>query len=250
MEEEFIFKTTSSPLDERDWSAEAIYDDKNDLPKKLDLRGNIPPLRNQGNLGTCAAQTAAAMKEWQENKNINFKSHMSPMFVYNNRINQDNEGMYGRDVMRILKDLGCCKEFTYPYRTTHSIDDKVLEEAANCKIKGYARVHTINTLKRALLKNGPCYISFPVYNNGKRMWIAKRSEKQKGGHAMTVVGYTKEGFIIRNSWGILWGDQGHCVYPYDDWGSHYEIWTTIDDESSQPFDKKWSWRDFIFGCIF
>ena len=63
---EFICKTTPSPLDERDWAAESIYDTSLKLPKKLDLRGDMPFVRNQGSLGTCAAQTAAAMKEWQE----------------------------------------------------------------------------------------------------------------------------------------------------------------------------------------
>ena len=249
--EEFVFKTTSSPLDERDWAAEAIYDTSITVSKKLDLREDLPGIRHQGTLGTCAAQTAAAMKEWQEKKNINMTDHMSPMFVYKNRVNQDSEGMYGRDVMRILKDIGCCREFTYPYRTEDSINDNVLTEAGNCKIKGYAQVHTIDTLKRALLINGPCYIAFPVYNNTAHMWIAKRGEKQKGGHAMTVVGYTKEGFIIRNSWGVFWGIQGYCIYPYSDWGAHYEIWTTIDDKSSKPFEKskKWSWRDLWLGCL-
>ena len=68
---------------------------------------------------------------------------------------------------------------------------------------------------------------------------------------MTVIGYTKEGFIIRNSWGVFWGDKGYCIYPYSDWGAHYEIWTTIDDKSSEPFDgfKKCSWRDLWLGCI-
>ena len=39
------------------------------------------------------------------------------------------------------------------------------------------------------------------------------------------------GFIIRNSWGPYWGDNGYCYYSYQDWGSHWEIWTTIDDKS-------------------
>ena len=87
--EEFVFKTTSSPLDERDWAAESIYDTSILLPKKVDLREDLPGIRHQGTLGTCAAQTAAAMKEWQEKKNINMTDHMSPMFVYKNRVNKD-----------------------------------------------------------------------------------------------------------------------------------------------------------------
>ena len=63
------------------------------------------------------------------------------------------------------------------------------------------------------------------------MWKPNIGEKRKGGHAMTVVGYNKIGFIIRNSWGPYWGDMGYCNYPYSEWGSHWEAWTTIDDKS-------------------
>ena len=38
------------------------------------------------------------------------------------------------------------------------------------------------------------------------MWIPlKPRQAMRGGHAMTVVGYTEDSFIIRNSWGEEWG---------------------------------------------
>ena len=30
----------------------------------------------------------------------------------------------------------------------------------------------------------------------------------RGGHAVALVGYTPDRFIVRNSWGTGWGDQG------------------------------------------
>lgn len=233
----FFFATEPSPKDERDWSAENIYDTTYDLPTKLDLRNNLTMVRNQGNQGTCAAQTAACMKEWQEKKDINFDGYMSPQFIYNNRENQTTSGMYGRDLMRILSKIGVCAETSYPYKKIEkreNIDQKYFDEAKNHLISGYAQVHSIDSLKRALYRNGPCFIAFPVYNNGTSMWKAKEGENMKGGHAMTVVGYDDKGFIIRNSWGVFWGDLGYCHYPYEDWGSHFEIWTTIDANSYEP----------------
>ena len=37
-----------------------------------------------------------------------------------------------------------------------------------------------------------------------------------GGHAIAAVGYDddKEYFIVRNSWGTEWGDNGYCYIPY------------------------------------
>jgi C1A family cysteine protease len=31
---------------------------------------------------------------------------------------------------------------------------------------------------------------------------------EPAGHAVTIVGYTPERFIVRNSWGTNWGDKG------------------------------------------
>lgn len=35
-----------------------------------------------------------------------------------------------------------------------------------------------------------------------------KSETAGGGHAVSLVGYTTDGFIVRNSWGTDWGDGG------------------------------------------
>ena len=223
-----------SPDDSRDWVAESIYLVGYQLPETVDHRNKLQAIRNQGNQGSCAAQTAACMKEWQESQDIGFNNYMSPQFIYNNRTNQDSEGMYGRDVMRILSKIGSCSEESYPYRTIESPEDisaNIIKEASNYKIKSYAQIKTIEGLKKALYINGPCYISFPVYNHSITMWKPRNGDKRQGGHAMTVVGYNEDGFIIRNSWGPYWGDNGYCYYSYQDWGSHWEIWTTIDDKS-------------------
>lgn len=36
-----------------------------------------------------------------------------------------------------------------------------------------------------------------------------------GGHAVTVVGYTPDGFIIKNSWGRAWGMQGYAIVGFE-----------------------------------
>ncbi len=45
----------------------------------------------------------------------------------------------------------------------------------------------------------------PLWNNG----LFNR------GHAVTIVGYNKDGFIIKNSWGVNWADRGYAVISYD-----------------------------------
>jgi len=139
-EMQFKVNVVRSPEDKRDWRAENIYKVKS-VPKIYSCVSKLQPVRDQGLQGTCAAQTAACMKEWQERKDVDFKNYMSPQFVYNNRENQDSEGMYGRDVMNILHHKGICPEKEYKYGLIESpdkIDKKLYETAKNYVISNYA----------------------------------------------------------------------------------------------------------------
>ena len=42
-------------------------------------------------------------------------------------------------------------------------------------------------------------------------------EKLLGGHAVMAVGYddNKGHFVVRNSWGMEWGDNGYFYMPYE-----------------------------------
>ena len=240
----FICKTRLSPIDERDWIAEQIHPNLNEikLPIVLDYRFDQLPIRNQGEQGSCAAHAACVMKEWQELKNIDLNEYMSPQFIYNNRENQDSEGMYGRDLMKIMQKIGSVEEDKYKYgkiENPESIPTSIYNRAKNYRIKGYARIETIEGLKVALKKNGPCYISFPVYNYGKEFWHPKtEDELWWGGHAVAVVAYDTSGFWLKNSWGVKWNGNGYTRYPFEHWGEHWEIFTTIDDTSSIIFDDE------------
>lgn len=226
------FSLCESPSDSRDYIGESIFPEMLKVPRSLDLRSKLPPVRDQGSQGTCAAQSAACMKEYQERLDIGFKKWMSPQFIYNFRSNTDSSGMYLRDVMKILHKRGICPESEYPYGTLDAVCPFVAENAKNHIIKNYASIKSILGLKQALVQNGPCIIAFPVYNKGTRMWMPTyKGQPRRGGHAMAVVGYNSKGYIIRNSWSNYWGDCGYCIYPYTDWGAHWEIWTTIDNKS-------------------
>src|SRR5690606_7984441 len=47
--------------------------------------------------------------------------------------------------------------------------------------------------------------------------IRRLSGHPAGGHAFAIVGYTRDGFIVHNSWGARWGKGGLAVLRYSDW---------------------------------
>ena len=73
--------TIKSPIDARDLNAQEVFK-KLTIPDILDLRKDLNIPRDQGSQGTCAAQTAAAMKEYQEKKDINFQ------FIHNLQVTE------------------------------------------------------------------------------------------------------------------------------------------------------------------
>lgn len=237
-----------SPLDDRDYK----YGDKcrvlsiDAIPLIVDYRKEMNFIRNQGSKASCVAFAASAMKEWQEKQIIGKNCYMSPEFIYENRSNKDISGMNLRDAMDILLKSGICSDSTYPYCNTDVIPTKIIpqkafDEASKFKINSYAQINTQEELKTALANKGPCLIAFPCYNNGKTFWKQRSGESLLGGHCVLIVGYNQDGYILRNSWGLAWGDLGYTYYPYGEWGAHWEIWSSIDlptDPSVVPQELK------------
>lgn len=210
------------------------------FPKTLDLRPFLNDPRNQGSRGTCCAFACSSIKEYQERLDVNYQGYFSPNSLYFYR--QANSGMYCRNAMKILKEQGIATESQFPYtrKEPSETPEGLKENMLHYVVKEYARINTISGLKQALYQSGPCLIAFPVYNYKDQIWKPDdETQKSSGGHAMTVVGYNKNGFIIRNSWGSKWNKNGHAIYLYDDWGSHWEIWTCLDENSPPLPDKQW-----------
>jgi C1A family cysteine protease len=225
-----------SPKDSRDWVFENLahgHEKKyiSEFPEEYDLREHTQPSRDQGTRGTCAAFTACTIKEIHENREDGFDEWMSPEFIYFHRDNKPASGMYGRNVFKIMQRVGSVPESHFPYQREDSRlrkpSDQLYQHAAKYKIANYARVKTADGLKKAILELGPGYLLMPLFKNRPEFWIAQDGEKNNGGHATTVVGYTKTGFILKNSWGVDWNDAGCIIMPFSAWKLHWECWVPI-----------------------
>lgn len=207
-----------------------------DLPETLYLGEKLFGVRHQGTDGACVGFACACMKDWQEQNDpsSNIEGPMSPLFIYNLRNNRPSSGMTPRNALTILRTRGIVEEKDFPYDLGPKKipSTKLLEKAKQYKISGYAAVKTVQGLKEALLSNGVCIIVMPVYNMKGTFWKPNIGDTMSGYHCLAVIGYDRQGFIIRNSWGDRWNGDGETVYPYEDWGSHVECWTTIDEITS------------------
>lgn len=209
----------------------------NEFPDEYDLRQYSQPSRHQGVRGSCAAFTAATIKEIQENRDCGFNEWMSPEFIYYHRDNKPSSGMYGRNVFQILQRIGTVPESMFPYKEKDSNvlppSKKLYDVAAQYRIANFARVTTVDGLKRALIELGPCYLLLPLFSTRPNFWIPQADDKCSSGHAVAVVGYNREGFILKNSWGHEWNGDGHIIFPYNEWGRQWECWVSVDEVTNQ-----------------
>jgi len=164
----YHFGAIISAPDPRDWQYEALLSSSasddftpiSKLPATLDLRVDMEPVRSQGTIGSCLAFTLAAVKEWHERKDCEFKGYMSPAFIYKNRPNFPSSGMTTNEAYAILNNIGSCAEDLMPYEQAAENDERpitkeMVEYAQNFRTKSYYRVNTIDACKQALFDHGP-----------------------------------------------------------------------------------------------
>jgi hypothetical protein len=131
--------------------------------------------------------------------------------IYKSRTNKDDNGMTFKDAFKFLRHN--CVE---------------LKNGCENTIERYAKIGSELQLKQALVMNGPCVGGLPVYDQYKiSFWKKEDGNSFQGGHAIAIVGYNEKGFIIRNSWGKSYGDEGYSIIPYDEFDSFTELWTII-----------------------
>jgi len=112
----------------------------------------------------------------------------------------------------------------------------MLRDAVPYRIKAAHRVTGPQLLKAALAEGQCVTIGMTVYQSMESDAVASTGmvpmpsahDKPLGGHAVLVVGYddAKGCYIVRNSWGASWGDQGYFYLPYAYWAYISDAWTT------------------------
>lgn len=208
------------------------------LPPKVDQRPDCPPVYDQGGLGSCTGQAIAGMLHYLMNK-LGAKTvfQPSPLFIYWNERAIEGTLMFDagamiRDGIKVVNKLGICPEEMWAY------DDGPIKFRLKPNRKCYKRAllsqslmyeavpQDLNTMKKLLAEGYQIVIGFMVYESFMTSTVAKTGvgpapkpgEKLLGGHAVVIVGYDDNDdggrFILRNSWGKGWGQDGYFTLPY------------------------------------
>jgi C1A family cysteine protease len=205
-----------------------------ELPPRVDLRSQCPPVYNQGKLGSCTANAIAAALEFdqirQKAKDVFTPSRL--FIYYNERAIEgtvaSDSGAQIRDGVKSVHQLGACNERAWPYaiaKFSEKPPRPCYTEAKRYQSIQYMRVTpALSQLKGCLAEGFPFVFGFSVYASFESAKVSRdghapmpvAGEQLLGGHAVLGVGYDeqREWFVCRNSWGPKWGMGGYFTLPY------------------------------------
>ena len=195
------------------------------LPREYELPKRVP-IRNQGSLGSCAS--FAVVRAWElteVNKGNNPYEGSELFHYYEGRKLQgvfpQNAGMNMRNACHTFLHFGMASEFFFPYSTTNYNNKPswlIYAVANQVKPLRYERLDTQTQIKQSLVENIPVIFgawtdtTFQRLNKNNYVWNPPKQGNY--GHALVIVGYNSKGFIIDNSYGNAWGNNGQCIIPY------------------------------------
>jgi C1A family cysteine protease len=223
------------------------YLDKQALPSRFDWRNQngrayIGPVRDQGYCGSCYAFGAAAAAEGTYNVAMNrFDGNcidLSESFImwclgslseYNSHFFGCDGADYDYMELEALCEYGIVRESDYPYSTNFSgtcthWDDPVI------KFNRWFRIPCgdIDAIKTAIMTFGvvdaavlvtsafEAYDS-GVYQDSNTSCFSNPCYYTPTNHAIALVGWDDADgvFILRNSWGSYWGENGYMRIKYN-----------------------------------
>lgn len=200
----------------------------------VDLSGSpyMPPIWDQGQLGSCTAHSVGAAYEFAALATGHEIATPSRLYIYyaerviEGTVSTDS-GAQIRDGFKVL-DSGVPPETDWPYDITRfalAPPPQAVADAAGHTATLYTSVPQARPDIQAQLVNGrPVSFGFSVYESFETPAVAAsgivplpaKREALLGGHAVLICGYTDDTqlYRVRNSWGTGWGQLGYFEMPY------------------------------------
>lgn len=197
---------------------------------EVDPRAQMPPVFDQGQLGSCTANATAACFQYDAIMDGKDCGELSRLWIYyferaiEGTLSQGDCGAMGHDAFTVAKK-GIPDETRWPY------DIARFEAKPPNKPRAYMLSKTVHavpqsetSIKQVLSNKQTIAFGFTVYSSFEDAWphagvmpVPKKGESVLGGHEVLIVGYLKahpQYALVRNSWGPSWGLGGYFLFPW------------------------------------
>lgn len=222
--------------DERDWNASARFGavQPGKLPASaLGLREFLRRINNQGSTGSCVGQALAKALDTRLRK-LGYDVEPSALGLYTGPRSLDDsddaplkdEGTYPREAMRFAKKIGVPTEEVWPFdpaKVNKKVPWDVLQDASRFLFLGWWRIYSSgqqrsDAVAQAVAQDFPVIFGLEIdhaFFSYKSGTIERMNEDSAGGHMLCIIGYRTRAdgnreFLIVNSWGEGWGENGMC----------------------------------------
>ena len=224
---------------EKDWGfndavqAGAVRATRTLPPTSKDLRQDWWKVNDQGSTGSCVgwASTDGVMRyQLVTAGKLDKTALLSPRFTWMASKETDTitsrpqsfieeAGTMLKAAMDICRKYGVVPMDLLPFNITASLyagdENTFYATAAQRRAASYFNLQKSPVQWRSwIANNGPILAGLMVDATWDNATATKgnldvfQPATTRGGHAVCIVGYTKDRFIIRNSWGENWGDKG------------------------------------------
>lgn len=203
------------------------------FPESIDLRQYDSRIEDQGNLGSCTAN--AITSGYEVITKILYPeqfTELSRLFVYyHSRLFSDDlntdVGSYLRDGLKSAKNYGICNEELWPYdidKYSAQPSPKCYLDASKRKILSYNILYTNDEIKEVLSGKQPVVLGLEIFYDFSKITkedphvkLPDRYTYSLGNHAVLAMGCDDNisSFLIKNSYGSEWGDNGYAWIPYE-----------------------------------
>lgn len=200
--------------------------------RHVDMKPKMPPVYDQGQLGSCVENAIAAAYEYDQIIAGYVAFVLSRLFLYwvvrvkEGTVNEDS-GSSISDALSCLSALGACPEPVWPYDISKFKQRPSIKAFTTAlKYRGSTHQRVVQQkeqIKQSLILGLPILVGIQIYASFESEEVAKtgvvptpaEGEECLGGHAVSIVGFDEEKqvYYVRNSWGEGWGDKGYFTLP-------------------------------------
>jgi C1A family cysteine protease len=191
----------------------------------------VSPVKDQGGCGACVSFAVAGLVESMALIEKGVVLDLSESDLAFCGSHPSDCGAWGEGgALNDMKSRGTVSDNRFPYLTAFPNND-TWNSAPNCmitsnhdqysvKIAGFENIFDVSDRKSYLTHVGPVVAGITAYDDFSPapggIYSPSSTAKGRGGHCILIIGYsdTEKYWLVKNSWGTQWGDNGFCKIAY------------------------------------